>query len=76
MANNGKSNILKETNNIRNKLFAYALVTVLITAAITSIANSSVGIIKNAYAPMTITGMSAKVFNQTHIYIQNPEWRY
>jgi hypothetical protein len=50
MANNGKSNILNETNNIRNRLFAYAVVTVLITAAITSIAISSVAIIKNAYA--------------------------
>ena len=50
MANNGKSNILNETNNIRNRLFAYAVVTVLITAAITSIAISSVEIIKNAYA--------------------------
>jgi hypothetical protein len=50
MAKNGKPNIRNETNNIRNRLFAYALVTVLITATITSVAISSVVIIKNAYA--------------------------
>ena len=33
-----------------DKLFAFALAAVLITAAITSIVNSSGGMIKNAYA--------------------------
>jgi hypothetical protein len=50
MAKNGKPNIMNETNSSRNRLFAYALVAVLITAIITSIAISSVVIIKNAYA--------------------------
>jgi hypothetical protein len=50
MAKNEKPNIRNETKNIRNRLFAYALVTVLITATITNVAISSVVIIKNAYA--------------------------
>src|SRR6188472_4617250 len=50
MAKNGKPNIRNETKNIRNRLFACALVTVLITATITNVAISSVVIIKNAYA--------------------------
>ena len=47
MANSGKPTIKEFT---LDKLFAVALAAVLITAAITSIVNSSGGMIKNAYA--------------------------
>jgi len=48
MAKSGKPTIKEFT--LMNRLFAFALAAVLITAAITSIANSSGGMIKNAYA--------------------------
>ncbi|MGB8025810.1 MAG: hypothetical protein WCF06_16010, partial [Nitrososphaeraceae archaeon] len=48
MANSGKPTIKEFT--LMDKLFAFALAAVLITAAITSIVNSSGGMIKNAYA--------------------------